>query len=279
MSQLYACLNVYQEETLLPDCLRSIRTVLPQAKIILIDGAYASWVRHVRIEAAVEISQGNQGIGDDMLARFTSSESTDRTIEIAKEFKVEHIVMPQTQCMCGGKKFDYGYYQKGAYLPWPSEWEKRGKFFEFGRDGDYYFIVDADERLHGTLPKLTEEHYNVMLQRDDDFAPYPVHRIYRHQPGIRMDGAHMAVWVNKLVKDPATGIEKVTPVLLRKEPLLDKDHKTVLEPGAPTISGVTLEHKFNERGTRDQIRHMAKGAYYRNGLSKEEEAFRAKHKI
>ncbi len=266
---LYACLNVYQEEALLPDCLRSIRTVLPQAKIVLIDGAYASWVRHVRIEAAVELSLGNTGIGNDMLARFVSAESTDRTIEIAKSFDVEHIVMPKTQCMCGGKKFDYGYYEKGAYLPWPTEWEKRNRFFEFGKNGDYYFIVDGDERLRGTLPELKEDHYNVMLQRDDEMGAYPVQRVFKHQPGIKMEGAHMAVWV-----DSPEG-----PRLLRRLDRKDKQGNVIEKSGAHLLQGITIDHLFNERGSTDQVRHMAKGAYYRHGLSKEEEGFRQKFDV
>ena len=79
-------------------------------------------------------------------------------------------------------------------------------------------------------------------------------------------GPHMAVWVNKLVKEQETGIIKTKSVLLKKDE-------------APILEGVRLVHKFNERGTRDQVRHMAKGAYYRNGLSKEEKDFREKHNI
>lgn len=265
MGDLWVCLNVYQEETLLPDCLRSIRQNLPNGKIILIDGAYQSWVRHVRIQAAMEYAEGNETIAESMM-RFTSAASTDRTVEIAREFGVEHIIMPSTQCMCGGKKYDFGYYEKGEYLPWESEWQKRARFFEFGREGDYYFIVDADERVIGTPEPMTEEHYAVMLKRDDDVAPYRTHRVFRHQYGIKMAGAHMAVWVPRVVQDPQSKTSRIQEVLLRRDE-------------APVLKNCSLLHLFNERGTRDQVRHMAKGAYYRNGLLKEEEAFRTQHGV
>ncbi len=287
MGKLYVCVNAYQEEFLLPDCLRSIRECMPEAEIILIDGAYESWVTQVKIQAAVEFSEGHPGIAEDML-RLTSPISTDATIQIAKDFKVEHIVMPPTQCMCGGKKLNSGYYAKGAYLPWESEAVKRNRFFGFGRDGDYYFIIDADERMRGKPTEMTENHYAVVLKRDDDIAPYGVHRIYKHRPGINMHGAHMAVWANELVTDPETGVQTVKPVLMKKEnekgeltaPIfggwtLGEKQKLIPPPGG----GFRLDHMYNLRGSRDVIRSQAKGAYYVNGLSKEEKVFRKEHNI
>jgi len=265
MGKLYACLNVYQEEHLLPDCLRSVRENLPEAEIILIDGAYESWILQVKVQAAMEYAEGHVELAESML-RFVSPISTDATIQIAKDFKVEHIVMPQTQCMCGGKKTPTGYYEKGAYLPWPSEWQKRARFFDFGRNGDYYFIVDADERLRGKPAPLVADHYAVVLKRDDDISPYPVHRVFKHRPGIKMEGAHMAVWANELVQDPATKADVIKPVLMRKDE-------------APILQGCHFDHLFVGRYKADQVRTQAKGAYYRRGLSKEEEKFRAEHDI
>lgn len=292
MGKLYACLNVYQEQELLPDCLRSIRENLPEAEIILIDGAYESWLIQVKLQAAMEMDQGHPEIGAAML-RLTSPASTDDTIKIAKDFKVEHIVNPHTQCMCGGKRRPSGYYEKGAVLPWESEWQKRNEFFRFGRDGDYYFIIDADERLRGRahLADMIEDHYVVMLKRDDTTAPYPVHRIYKHRPGIKMEGAHMAVWANEAVYDKGSYV--IQPVLMKKY----GEKNTPLEGRLiapifggwteradgkfypPATGGCHLDHMFNLRGKMDQIRILAKGAYYTRGLSKEEDTFRKEHDI
>lgn len=244
--KIFACLNVYCEEALLEDCIKSVRDVLPTAEIVLIDGAYQSWISQVKVQAAHELENGRYQIGQSML-RFTTPESNDTTLEIAERMKVEHIVMPPKNETDKPIQDKAGTWEPGSYMPWPSEWQKRSKFLTFGEDGDYFVIVDADERIRGKCPELTEDHYAVMLKRDDNIAPYIVHRVFKKRPDLKMEGAHMAFWHGSK--------------LLRKE-------------SAPVLGGVTLEHRWNHRADNDRVRHMAKGAYYRGGLMPEEQKFR-----
>lgn len=242
----YACLNVYNEEALLPDCIRSVRSSLPGAKIILIDGAYQSWISQVKVQAAFELSNRRHEIGQSLL-RFITPHSNDRTLEIAQELGVEHIVQCPRNETGQTLQTQSGTYAPGEVMPWESEWRKRARFFDFGELGDWFFIIDADERLRGAPEPFEHDHYSVLLKRDDDIAPYVVHRVFKKVPGLRMWGAHMAVWHDK--------------VLLRKE-------------NAPILRGVILDHVWNKRAEMDRIRHMAKGAYYRGGLLPEENEFR-----
>lgn len=248
---VFACLNVYSEEALLEDCIKSVRDSLPTAEIVLIDGAYESWISQVKLQAALELEGGRYQIGQSML-RFTTPMSPDNTLDIAKRMGVEHIVLPPKNESDKAIQTKAGSYEPGEHIPWESEWKKRAKFFTFGKDGDWYFILDADERVRGTPEPFVEDHYAVMLKRDDNIAPYIVHRLFRHRPDLKMEGAHMAVWHGDK--------------LLRKEE-------------APVLKGVQLEHKWNYRAANDRVRHMAKGAYYRGGLLPEENKFRMLHNI
>lgn len=243
---IFACLNVYNEEALLEDCIRSIRSSLPGCQIILIDGAYQSWITQVKVQAAFELSNRRREIGQSLL-RFITPHSNDNTLEIARAAGVEHIVECPRNTSGAPLQIGSGTYAPGEAMPWESEWKKRSQFFSFGVEGDWFFIVDADERLHGQPAPLVEDHYGVMLKRDDDIAPYPVHRVFKKVPGLRMFGAHMAVWHDKK--------------LLRKD-------------SAPILGGCHLEHVWNKRAAIDRVRHMAKGAYYRGGLIPEEQEFR-----
>lgn len=108
-------------------------------------------------------------------------------------------------------------------------------------------FIDADEVLIGSPAPIEKDCYCVMLHRDDNVTPYQVQRIFRHTPDIKIEGAHHAVWMNGL--------------LMRRD-----DH----EP----IGGCYLKHYFCRRNERDHSRHLAKGAYYRNGLLPEEEKVR-----
>lgn len=235
---IYACINAYNESVLLPGCLASVRQFLPKSEIILIDGAYASFCHNAKLEAAHNFEYGHTEIGNGLL-RWTDPVSTDDTMDIARKSGVEHIVE------CGRDV-------SGNPVPWDNEWTKRSLFFQFGQDGDYFFIIDADERLQGTPVDFTEEHYAVWLKRDDNTGEYVVHRAFRKQTGLHMFGAHMAVWV--------------------KDRLLKKDE-------APRLGGCRLLHLYIERNNKDRIRMFAKGAYYRNGLSKEEAKFRETYGI
>lgn len=240
MSQLIVCVNVFLEELQLPTCLGSIRSTLPEAKIVVIDGAYESWIKSVKMEAALQFDRGLIQMGNGLL-RFDTPISNDKTKEICQNYKVETYINPPQKCC-------------GQYIPWKSEAVKRNEFFKYGKPGDYYFFVDADEGVQGHPDPLTEACYSVMLQRDDDIGPYGVQRIFRHPESnnIKIEGAHHAVWIDgKLMKNGEN----------------------------PTIGGCRLMHFWTKRAENDRIRHMAKGAYYRSGLAPEEAEFRAIHNI
>lgn len=243
---IFSCLNVYNEETLLEDCIKSIREVLPTSKIILLDGAYDSWIAQVKIASALELEYGRKDYGQSM-GRFLTPYSNDRTIEIAKEMNVEYIINPPKNTTKDPIRTGAGSWEPGEYMPWECEWKKRATFLTFGEAGDWFFILDADERVRGNPEPFTQDHYAVMLKRDDEIAAYPVHRVFKKTPNLRMAGAHMAFWEG--------------------DTLLKKDE-------APILQGVTIEHIWNKRAKLDYARHAAKGAYYKGGLVKEEEQFR-----
>lgn len=237
MANLWFACNVWNEEMMLPGCLESIRKYNPEAKIVAVDGAYKSLVDEVK----KLIAQHYEKRYDEVARQFepyTEAQSTDRTLEILKEFKADIVI----ECEKGSD---------GKALPWEKEYVKRSRYF-VGSPGDYYFVIDADERLQGRLEweKLTENGYNVVLKRDDETVPYEVLRIFKHHDGIRYYGAHHALWIGE--------------TLYKKET-------------CQAVPGVLLNHLSVYRTTKDPIRNRVKGAYYGVLCNVEEGAFRAQH--
>ena len=250
MKNLIFCLNLYDEEDMLPACLQSIRKYYPDAKIVAVDGAYESFVKQTIAEINFKLTMGQNSVAK-CLERFTVPVSTDRTLEILKDFGVETII----EC----KKSS-----EGNPLPWPSEVAKRSQYF-VGKDGDYYFILDGDERVVGSIAqeKLTEDAYTIMLKRDDDTVPYKVLRIFKHQDGIHYEGAHHALWVGDR-------LHTKNGIFNRMSDRIGDIHNA---------DGVLVEHCQTQRTKLDPIRNMAKGAYYRHLTSCEEAAFRAQYRL
>ena len=85
MADLICCLNVFREERLLPGCLESIRKALPTARIVAVDGPYASWVQAAKRQAATELENAHDVIAEQILG-LTESKSTDGTHKILKSF-------------------------------------------------------------------------------------------------------------------------------------------------------------------------------------------------
>lgn len=242
MKNLVFALNLYNEEDMLEGCLQSIRKYYPDAKIVAVDGAYESFVRQVMKEINAKLTMGQTQVAKS-LERFTVPQSTDRTLEILKDYGVETIIE------CGA-------------APWPSEAAKRSQYFK-GSPGDYYFVLDGDERVIGSFDrsKLTEDAYTIMLKRDDNAAPYKVLRIFKHQDGMRYEGAHHAMWVGDR--------------LHTKKGIFNRMNDRIGEVG--NADGVLVEHLQNLRVKRDPVRNMAKGAYYQHLTSVEEAPFRAQY--
>lgn len=235
MENLWICLNVYAEEQLLPECLDSIKKAHPEAKIVAVDGAYDSWIREVKKLIAHQIEYNHDQVAEQ-LERFIVPISTDRTLEILKDYKVDVVIGPEINPVTGEP------------TPWAHEYIKRSKYF-VGTNGDWYFVIDADERLVGKLDvgALSDDAYNIDLLRDDQMTPYPILRIFKHQDGMEYRGAHHALWVGDK--------------LYRKEYCVK-------------VTGCSLYHRAVHRNEVDPIRHLAKGAYYRILTSNEEGAFR-----
>jgi len=110
--------------------------------------------------------------------------STDRTVEIAEEYGAEVIMPPR----------------RG----WPDECAKRTACFR-GEEGDYYLLIDADERLIGELPTdLTVPAYLIGLKRDVPHAqPYPIARVARHAGKMEIKHGHWVICSDgERVNDP-----------------------------------------------------------------------------
>lgn len=227
MPELYICLNVFNEELLLPECLQNIRSNAPWAKIVAVDGSYLPLYLEARVLAAQAFRRRFDALGEEYL-RLASGASNDKTLEILKDFKVEHIIEAP----------------KG--LPWPREHTKRSQYLQVGNPGDWYFILDADERFNGQVPtpqQLTDGgslDYCIMLRRDDTppSAPYPVLRVHKKtNEYMRYRKAHHHLWRgSNIVRKP--------------------DLENTIVPN------LIIEHKWRLRAELSPHRHRTKGAYY-----------------
>lgn len=243
----WICLNVYQEARMLRDCILSIRAAAPQAKIVAVDGAYENWIKAARRLAAKELENGHDAVAEALL-RYSTFNSTDETMDILHEQKVD-VIVPADK--------------------WAHEYEKRTRYL-IGEPGDWYIVVDADERLQGKVDvsKLEDPAYNIVLYRDQDQHPYPITRMFRHEEGIAYRGAHHAIHTKG--------------ILWKKEICRTVGGKTFDEiQGLPVMEKLKgepfyLMHLYEARG-QDPIRNFVRGEYYRVLTGQEEKEFREVH--
>jgi len=223
---------------MLPECLESIKKNNPEARVVAVDGAYKSFIEENKKQIALCIERGEKTIADQLM-RFTVVRSPDKTVEILKSAGAE-VIEPT--------EFDES---TGDFKPWDHEYIKRNKYL-VGKDGDYYFVIDADERLVNRIEmdSLQKDAYNVMIERDDNTVPYPILRIFKHSPGIHYAGAHHAIFINDI---------------LQRAKNVDN------------LPGAKLAHAHVIRIKRDPMRALAKGAYYRHLTGQEEAAFRTQY--
>lgn len=212
---LIVCVNAYEEEKNIGDCLQSIIDACRRSvfKIMVVDGAY-KYFPH----------EGGPA-------------SKDKTCEIAENLGAE--IIPARE--------------------WATEQEKRNAYL-IGDPGDWYFVVDADERVRGeyhpgdiSLRILEKEAYQINLERNDGHNPNKVFRLFKQQPGLQYRGTHHALFINQ----PG----KTEPRLLNSENL-------------PVYPGVDLLHLV----CQDLERIKKKGEYYRH-LNDAEADFRAEWKL
>lgn len=153
--------------------------------------------------------------------------STDKSLEIAR--KLADIVIETKN-------------------PWATEQQKRNSYL-LASPGDYYFVLDADEKLEGDLSSLSEEPfgYEVTIERGD-FPLMTIFRCFKHQRGLHYYGTHHALWLDGV--------------------LLNNQEKQTLSSGR-------IIHLTDQR-TRERV--MEKGIYYRD-LLEAERSFRSEWKL
>lgn len=165
-------------------------------------------------------------------------ESTDGSLAIAQEYADLIIFARRDQV-------------SKETIPWQDEIQKRCAYLKTGYSDDYFFICDADEIPVGTLDRhelLKQDDWMVMLSRvNDHVKPYPIHRLFRHRPGIRYHGTHHAIHIGTKLIHPNSVKKNIFP-------------------------GLRLDHLHM---LRDKDRVEKKGEYYRS-LQVDEAAFRSK---
>ncbi len=92
--------------------------------------------------------------------------STDRTVEIAEDLGCDVVETRKV---------------------WKDQVTKRNAYL-LGEEGDWYFQIDSDERLHGKLEPGNEDAYKIFCQLKSH--QIPMIRMFRHHPGLLHLGAH-----------------------------------------------------------------------------------------
>lgn len=123
--------------------------------------------------------------------------STDATREIARAYGVEWVPCPVGE--------------DGELRAWETQVEKRTAYL-VGEEGDWYFHIDADERLVGELPEMEDgQHYAFKVHTRDGRLTW-VPRLWQHRGYMRYEGAHNALWSDdRLINMPGAvrvGVEQ-----------------------------------------------------------------------
>jgi len=87
----------------------------------------------------------------------------------------------------------YGAEWVDAPRAWADEVEKRNASL-IGNPGDWYFVIDADERLQGELPVAEPGRYYAMMINTWNGAQSWGVRMFQETGDVRYEGAHSAVW-------------------------------------------------------------------------------------
>lgn len=235
MGKYIFCLNVFQEEQLLPQCLDSIKKACPDAFVVAVDGIYKSFAEEAHVLAGIAWSKGYMELGDEYERFNGEGPSNDKTLEILRDYKVDRIIT--------------------AGKPWPNEWKKRSEYLRYGEPGDWLFVIDADEHIEGQLPSVQEleainsPHLYVNLERDDGAGVYGVFRVHKWERNMIYDHTHFALWVNgKLVNR--------------------RDYEKTILPN------IVLKHRWRHRAQISPMRAEVKSAFYRRLLDRDEKTFR-----
>lgn len=228
--KIIGCVNAYQDAEMLKRSLPVLARLVD--RLIVVDGAYADFPIYGGIPT-----------------------STDGTLDVARCWTDEIVWRP---------------------TPWENEIEKRNAYL-IGEPGDWYLVCDADEVLEGAIfgraaepscacdrcsrartragapvaeatPDGRDDWLVDLYRVEQHDLRQPIHRLFRHRPGIRYAGTHHAVHV---------GADLVHPDRL------------------PVVPGLAFRHLTAERPVE---RVERKGAYY-GILGPSERAFRAAHAL
>lgn len=156
MPKFIACMIAYNEEKLLPQCLDSIVDKVDE--IVVVEGRIKEF----------------PGKG---------ARSTDRTIEIVKDYGATVITQP---------------------TPWIDEPTMRNKYL-VGKEGDWYLFIDADEKCMTGLPDIADFPAGIIAYSVNiKMISAPVEgwrpRIFRHTGQMEYRKIHDALFSdNKLI--------------------------------------------------------------------------------
>ena len=108
-----------------------------------------------------------------------SHKSTDQTLAVAREEGAEII--------------------EAGNNPWKDQQTKRNQYL-IGNVGDWYLMLDADERFFGQLPipRQNDDAFRIAVHMAYMTPPTYYIRFFRHQPGIHYWGAHNLLFDGRL---------------------------------------------------------------------------------
>lgn len=147
--------------------------------------------------ASIEGKVDRTVVVDGAYARFPHEVpwSSDATREIAWCYGAEVIPCPQGT--------------DGQPRAWETQVEKRTAYLA-GEEGDWYFHIDADERLVGELPEMEDGAHYAFRIHTRDLRMTWVPRLWQHRGRMRYEGAHNALWSDdRLINLP--GAVRVAP--------------------------------------------------------------------
>lgn len=144
---------------MLPGCLESVAGQVD--RLVVVDGAYADFPHEVPW-------------------------STDATREIARCYGAEVIE-------CPGKTWERENVGTCERVAWASQAAKRSAYL-VGDEGDWYFMIDADERLVGRLPRDPVPGYAYAFRIEHQSAAGRTTRLWQHAGHMRYEVSHNALW-------------------------------------------------------------------------------------
>ena len=147
-------------------------------------GVIAAFQEEAMLPGCLESLQGQVSrvvVVDGAYAHFPCEEpcSTDATREIALAYGAEWIDAPEDE--------------EGYPVAWADQVAKRSAYL-VGDEGDWYFHIDADERVVGCLPVPEDGQHYVFQIFTREMHNSWVPRLWQHRGWMRYEGSHNAVW-------------------------------------------------------------------------------------